>query len=193
MNVLVVVTHPVRKSFNHALLARVEAGLAQAGHNVKVADLCAEGFQSAMTEEDFGQFRNEPPPLDVQKEQDRVAWSDAIVFVFPLWWWSVPGILKGWIDRVMTYGWAWTDPAAPEKSPMRARKVLVLVTAGASAEALAKRGYDTALETQLNVGTWSYMGFKDVTTRIFYDVHHETGDTLRSRCLDEAEALAAAL
>ena len=163
------------------------------GHEVRVADLYAEGFQPAMVAEDFAQFGNMPMPADVLKEQARVEWSDAIVFIFPIWWWSIPAMLKGWIDRVMSYGWAWEDPSDPDSGNMKHRRILVLASAGASAKALAKRGYDTALHTQLNVGTWSYCGFKDVTTRIFYEVHSETPAALRETYVAEARDLASSL
>ena len=64
--------------------------LAEAGHQVKVADLYAEGFQPAMIEADFAQFAGEPLPIAIQAEQARVEWSDAMIFIFPLWWWSMP-------------------------------------------------------------------------------------------------------
>lgn len=193
MKVLVVIAHPVRTSFNYRLLDAVKAGLADTGHEVQVADLNAEGFQPAMIEADFAQFRGEPMPPAILAEQARVEWSDAMVFIFPVWWWSLPAILKGWIDRVMAYGFAWDDPSDPDSGGLRHRKALVMPTAGASAEAFAKRGYDTALHTQLNIGTWDYCGMKDVTTRIFHGLHSETEEALRLDYLDEARKLAAAL
>ncbi len=191
MNVLIVYSHPIDTSFNHAILESVKDGLAQAGHEVKVADLHSENFQSAMTREDFAQFKNQPMPPEIEAEKERVEWSDAMVFIFPIWWWSLPGMLKGWIDRVMHYGWAWVDPADPESGHLRNRKILVLATAGDSADGFAKRGYDTAFHTQLNVGTWSYCGFKNVTTHIFHKVHHETPQAVREGYLIEAKKLAA--
>ena len=190
MRVLIVYAHPVARSFNRAILEAATRGLTEAGHEVKLADLHAEQFQSAMTEADFAQFENQPMPDDVLREQARVEWSDAIVFIFPLWWWSIPGILKGWIDRVMSYGWAWLDPSDPDSGSLKSRKLLVLTTAGASAGQLSKRGYDTAFHTQLNIGTWDYCGFKDVTTKIFHEVHHETPEELRKSYLNEAYTLA---
>ena len=117
----------------------------------------------------------------------------AIIFIFPLYWWSMPGMLKGWIDRVMAYGFAWTDPAKPEASNMRDRKIQVMITAGDDAEGLAKRGYDTALHTQLNVGTWSYCGFKDVETRIFYEVTSDAPKECLTQSLADARAMAASI
>ncbi|NKB76330.1 MAG: hypothetical protein GKR96_04630 [Gammaproteobacteria bacterium] len=189
MNILTIITHPIQTSFNHALLKQVVAGLEQTKCVVDVCDLYAEGFQSAMTEADFAQFKNQPMPEDVRDFQKRVEWSDGLVFIFPIWWWSVPGMLKGWIDRVVSYGWAWTDPLDPKSGLLQERKILVLATAGASQAALAKRKYDEALHTQLNVGTWDYCGFRDVTTHFFYELHDNTPLPVRQSYLDQAQEL----
>ena len=193
MNVLTIIAHPVPTSFNHAIKREVAAGLIDAGHTVQIADLYAEGFQPAMIEADFAQFAGEPLPPAVQAEQARVEWSDAMIFIFPLWWWSLPAMMKGWIDRVMSYGFAWKDPSDPDSGGMRDRKIIVMITAGDDAEGLVKRGYDTALHTQLNVGTWNYCGFKDVTTRIFYGVTPDAPVERRATYLAEARALAAGI
>ncbi|MFT5220087.1 MAG: NAD(P)H dehydrogenase (quinone) [Planctomycetota bacterium] len=191
MNILVIYTHPRADSLNHSLLEATIRGLEQAGHQIKVADLYAENFQPAMTVDDFSQFELKPMPADVLAEQARIEWSDALVFIFPLWWWSVPGMLKGWIDRVMSYSWAWFDPMDPTSGSLGERKILVMVTAGASQKQLAKRKYDESFHTQLNIGTWDYCGFRDVTTRVFYRVNSDSPRSLFTGYLAEAEQLAA--
>ncbi|NKB61973.1 MAG: hypothetical protein GKR95_11725 [Gammaproteobacteria bacterium] len=189
MNILTIITHPIQSSFNHALLENVVKGLEQSNHTVDISDLYAENFQCAMTDADFAQFHNKPMPKDVLAFQKRVEWSDGLVFIFPIWWWSVPAMLKGWIDRVISYGWAWSDPLNPDSGFLKERKILVLATAGASKAALAKRKYDESLHTQLNVGTWGYCGFRDITTHFYYELHSETPLTRRQSYLDHAQQL----
>lgn len=190
MKILLVVAHPVPTSFNHAIRRAVTEALTTAGHEVRVADLCAEGFQPAMIEADFAQFRDEPMPPAIQAEQERVVWSEAMVFVFPVWWWSMPGVLKGWIDRVMAYGFAWKDPRDPRSGGLGDRRILTLATAGDDAAGFAKRGYDTAFDTQLRVGTWEYCGGYDSRTHIFHSVVPGMTDDLRRRYLDDARRIA---
>lgn len=194
MKVLVVIAHPKQDSFNHALLAEVKTGLADAGHKVKVADLYAEGFQPAMIAEDYAQFDDPPSlPADVLAEQERVEWSDAVMFIFPLFWWHMPAMLKGWIDRVMAYGFAYDDPMNPDSGPLRHRKMIALITAGASAGALDKRGYSQALDTALNVGIWDYCGMKDVSMRLFTSIGDDPDPKMLQDYLAEARALAAGM
>ncbi len=66
MSVLTIIAHPVPTSFNHAIRREVEAGLMDAGYEVKVADLYAEGFQPAMIEADFAQLTGQPMPIAIQ-------------------------------------------------------------------------------------------------------------------------------
>ena len=174
MKILIVYCHPRQNSFNHAILENTLEELQSVGHEVKVADLYTENFQPALIAEDYVQFERKPMPEDVQREQQRVEWADGIVFIFPLWWWSLPAMLKGWIDRVMCYGWAWEDPMDPKSGSLEERKILVLMTAGASQEQLAKREYDKAFHTQIEVGIWDYCGFRDYHMQVFDRIHDDT-------------------
>ena len=190
MKILVVYTHPVPDSYNRSVLNSVKAGLEAAGHEYQVADLYQENFQPAMTAEDFNQFDNQPMPDDIVKEQARVEWSDGIVFVFPVWWWSMPGMLKGWIDRVMSYGWAWIDPADPDSGFLKSRKILVLATAGGTEDVFKKRKYDESFYTQLTIGTWDYCGFKEVTTEVLYGIAPGASEKHLQSQIDRAGFLA---
>lgn len=179
MNILVVYCHPRKQSFNHAIKEAAVQRLQAQGHEVQVADLYAEGFQPAMNIDDFAQFESEPMPTEILREQQRVEWSDGVVFIFPLWWWSLPAMLKGWIDRVMSYGWAYDDPMDPHSGPLNERRILVLMTAGASRAQLEKRDYDKAFHTQVEVGIWDYCGFRDYHLHIFDRINGE--ETLEQR------------
>ena len=143
-----------------------------------------------MVEADFVQFTGGVMPPDVVREQQRVEWTDAIVFVFPIWWWSIPAILKGWFDRVFSFGWAWIDPNDQSKSPLRPRQVMALATAGADSAAFAKRKNGAAFLTQLQTGTFGYCGFHDIHIKVIYEIHHETPSVVRRACLAEARRLA---
>ena len=189
MKILIVYAHPSSSSFCNAILQAVQSGLSEAGHEFKVADLYAENFQPAMIEADFAQFQGKPLPDEILKEQERVEWSDGIVFIFPIWWWSFPAILKGWVDRVLSYGWAYEDPKDPDSGYLKPRKILVLPTAGGDQVMFAKRKYDEAFETQLVVGTWDYCNFKDVTTHIFHSVNPGNSKEVLAGYLQQAKEL----
>ena len=108
MHALIVVAHHDPQSLTHAVAAQVAAGLSSSGHTVEIADLAAEGFDPRYTCADHLVHRTRAtPPADVLAEQARIDRADALVLVFPIYWWSLPGLLKGWIDRVLRPGVAY--------------------------------------------------------------------------------------
>jgi len=166
VRVLVVFDHPRRQSFCGAVLDEFVAGLAESRHEYEVADLNAEGFDPRMPEadepdwDDADKRYSEP----VLREQARIARNEALAFVFPVWWWSAPAMLKGWIDRVWNNGWAYGGRKLPH------RQALMIGTAAGSAEGYRRRGYDEAMLTQLVVGVMNYCGIDDAELRLLYEV-----------------------
>ena len=105
MNILVLLAHPNRESFNHAIAKRVVQTLKRHGHNVLFHDLYGEKFNPLLTWEEIKNDR----VLDskIQIYCDELIESDGLVFVHPNWWGGPPAILKGWIDRVFQPGVAY--------------------------------------------------------------------------------------
>ena len=183
MKVLVVFDHPRRHSFCGAVLDELLAGLAEAGHEVEIADLHAEGFDPRMPVADEPDWADPDKPYSaaVLAEQARIARNEMLVFVFPVWWWSLPAMLKGWIDRVWNNGWAYGARKLPH------RRALLVATAAGNAEDYRRRGYDRAMLTQIVTGIMNYCGIADAELRVLYDV---TEDAERRRAhLQEARAL----
>jgi NAD(P)H dehydrogenase (quinone) len=182
MKVLVVFDHPRRTSLCGAVLERFHAGLTEAGHTVEIADLRAEGFDPRLPVEDEPDWDNgKRYSPAVLAEQARIERNDAVAFVFPVWWWSVPATTKGWIDRVWNDGWAY---GSAKLTLQKAR--LIAVTAGSTAS-YAKRGYDVAMQTQLVIGVLEYCGIADVGLEFLHGSLED--DAARARILDAAAAL----
>jgi NAD(P)H dehydrogenase (quinone) len=101
MRVLLVLTHPQPESFAHAVHQRAVAGLHRAGHEVRVLDLYRMGFDPVMSRAGWRDYHtpglNEAPVAD---QLEHLRWAEGLVFVYPTWWYSLPAMLKGWIDRV---------------------------------------------------------------------------------------------
>ena len=106
MRVVVVVAHPDPDSFNHAIASTAIASLTRAGHAVTVLDLYAEEFRTAMSYDERHAYHSDRPLLDPMAERHAgvVKRAEALVFVYPTWWSTVPAILKGWLERVLVPG-----------------------------------------------------------------------------------------
>lgn len=113
MKVLVVLAHPNPDSFSHAIVDKASATLANCGHSVSVIDLYAIGYSPGMTQAELAAYPTSTPAIDpmVIEHTHLIQECSTIVFVYPTWWSSMPAILKGWIDRTILPGVAFSvDP-----------------------------------------------------------------------------------
>jgi NAD(P)H dehydrogenase (quinone) len=156
MHCLIVLAHPEEKSFN-AQMARVAKETFEAqGHTAELCDLYREGFDpcealrhfpepvapdrfNAMTEQRHAAETGAVPP-EVGRALERLERADLLLLQFPMWWFSVPAILKGWLDRVFLYGRVYTSKARYDRGYFRGKRALISVTAGAPASAFGPDG-----------------------------------------------------
>ena len=109
MRCLIVLAHPLSDSLNARLAAFVRKGLAEAGHEVDWLDLYADGYDPRLTAEERRRHgKAEPGPLE-GAEHATLAGAELLVLVFPTWWFAMPAIMKGWIDRTFAPGLAFHD------------------------------------------------------------------------------------
>lgn len=135
MRVLVVYCHPEPESLVGAALSRVLAGLRSAGHEVRVNDLYADGFEPAMTAEERSTHHEPGVSDELAPYADDLGWAEALVLVYPTWWAGQPAMLKGWIDRVWVAGVAWELPeGANVLRPLLTgvKRIVVVTTHGSS-------------------------------------------------------------
>jgi NAD(P)H dehydrogenase (quinone) len=184
MNVLWIYAHPDPKSLNAGLRDAGLRLLEEDGHDVVLSDLYAMSWKPTLDHDDLGGLPDPPPqlsratraayeqrtlPADIRAEQAKLLAADTLVLQFPLWWYSTPAILKGWIDRVFTKGFAYglRDPDHPGRTfrygagPLSGRRAQVIATIGSPAPAMGPRGINGQLDQVLFPllhGTLFYVG-----------------------------------
>lgn len=158
MHVLTILDHPNPNSFSASVARHFMDGAKAAGHTVELADLHAEGFDPRWNAADIVANEGGEMPADVLAEQTRIARADAICLAFPLFWWGMPAMMKGWMDRVWCWGWAYDQLDDPELSMQRPRSGVLLVPAGARSDEIIDDGYLDAMETSWIKGTFGYFG-----------------------------------
>lgn len=186
MKVLLVYAHPNPLSFNHALMEAVAGGLREAGHEVRVKDLYAEGPKVTLDAADFQGILAGRVPEDIRREQAEVAWAEGLVFVYPVWWFSMPAILKGWIDRVFLNGFAFEIGPEGPRGLLRHRKALVFTTTGGLEEAYAQGMGRELLLKPITDGTLRFCGIQEVSARVFYGVPSATENQRKAMLADAA-------
>ncbi|NLS14950.1 NAD(P)H-dependent oxidoreductase [Rhizobium sp. P40RR-XXII] len=170
MHALIVVAHPNPDSFSHSVAAHVAEGvrLSGQGDTLEIADLTAEAFDPRFTAADIAaHLREGPAPADVLVEQARIDRADALVLVYPVYWWSMPGLLKGWIDRVFTNGWAYEDmPGDRPVKRLRHLRIHLVAIGGATMRTYARHGYFGSMTKQIDHGIFGYCGAPVATSEL---------------------------
>lgn len=131
MRLLIIYCHPCPESFVAALLATTVTTLQGAGHETRVIDLYAEGFNPIMSAEERRGYHtphdNERP---VAAYLDALRWCEGLIFVYPTWWYGQPAMLKGWMDRVWVPHATFTMPehGQPIRAVMTNIRLLGVIT-----------------------------------------------------------------
>lgn len=181
MNVLVVVSHPRSNSLTFKVAERFTEGLVEAGHQYEILDLHGLDFDPILRGMDEPDLSRESQPFsaEVELEMKRMKEHDALAFIFPIWWWNLPAMLKGYIDRVWNNGFAYGS------SRLQHQHVLWIGLAGVSKEQMEKRSYDKTLAHLLNVGIADYCGISDSKVEFLYETLDSAPDHYE-RLLDQA-------
>jgi NAD(P)H dehydrogenase (quinone) len=190
MKVLVVYAHPYPKSFNHAVLESFTQGLRSKGHAVEILDLYAQGFSPLLTAGDLVSLQGGKVPADIQAEQARVSKAEGLAFIYPLWWSSMPAILKGWIDRVFSLGFAYDFGEQGPLGLLKHRKALLITTCGADQAHMEESGIHKAIQVTTDMGIFAFTGIHDIRHEFFYNVV-ETDQATREQYLKIAFELGA--
>ncbi|WP_436774369.1 NAD(P)H oxidoreductase [Yinghuangia sp. YIM S09857] len=159
--------HPRSDALTAAVARRARERLARGGYEVDVLDLHAEGFDPRLGPADEPDWtdRDKVYSAEVMAHQRRVDAADLIVAVFPVWWFGLPAILKGWIDRVWNYGFAY----GRSRARLAAKRMAWIGLAGYPREHFVANGWDDVLERTLRVGISEFCGISDVSVTLLYD------------------------
>lgn len=218
MNVLIVHAHHEPGSFSAAMKKLAVEMLRERGHEVVVSDLYAQRFNPVATAADFGsradgdyliyaleQRHNHDKgtlAADIRAELDKVEWADLIIFNFPIYWFGMPAILKGWIDRVFVSGRCYGGRHIYDRGGLKGRQAMLSITLGGQRHMFGTGAVHGEIETLLrpiHQGMLAYVGLDVLPPFIAYHVPY-IGEADRRDCLgrygqhlatlDQREALA---
>jgi NAD(P)H dehydrogenase (quinone) len=178
MKVLIVHAHHEPTSFNGALTRHASEALVAAGHEAAVSDLYAMGFDPVSDRRNFttvadpARLRQQDEEAlasarggfapELQAEMDKVAWCDALILQFPIWWLGPPAILKGWIDRVFAVGVAYGGGRCFDEGRFAGKRAMCSVTVGGPEEAYSETSAYASIEDilfPLHRGVLAFTGF----------------------------------
>ncbi len=204
MNIFIVYAHPEPQSFLALLKNRTIEVLTQQGHSLQLSDLYAMRFKAAADPGDFTE-RYDPAHFDlvaeqahaaqhgtfapdILQEQRKLRWADTVLFYCPLWWYSVPAILKGWIDRVLAAGFAYGP-----KPALVGKRAMFTVTTGGQARPFTpeKRVAIIDILDHIQRGTLHLCGLSVLPPFAAYGGDHTTREQSQQYLLQYTQVLSA--
>jgi len=107
------------------------------------------------------------PPEDIKTEQNHIKWADVISFIHPIWWTSHPAILKGYIDRVLLYGFAYTVGATGPEGLLSDKKAVIINTHGTPNDVYDNIGMHKSIEQVSDIGVYAFCGIEVINHTFF--------------------------
>ncbi|XP_039330173.1 NAD(P)H dehydrogenase [quinone] 1 isoform X2 [Saimiri boliviensis] len=194
---LIVLAHSERTSFNYAMKEAAAVALKKKGWEVAESDLYAMNFNPIISRKDFTGKLKDPENFqyaaestlaykegrlsqDIVAEQKKLENADLVIFQFPLQWFGVPAILKGWFERVFVGEFAYTYAAMYDKGPFQNKKAVLSITTGGSGSMYSLQG----VHGDMNVILWPiqsgilhFCGFQVLEPQLTYSIGHTPADT----------------
>ncbi len=204
MNILMIHAHENPDSFCSALSQLAKRSLTIKGHGMTISDLYAKEFNPVASKKDFttlsstnfykyAREQRHATAQDlfheqVKEEMDLVEQADVLIFNFPLWWFGMPAILKGWVDKVLAHGFACGgEYGVYGDGRFKGKKAFLCVTTGSSEESYTEEGMHgrTLPDILRNIeeGVLAYIGFDVQPSFVAYGVA-KISDKERGKIMD---------
>ncbi|MCX2824439.1 NAD(P)H-dependent oxidoreductase [Bacillus pseudomycoides] len=169
MNVLIIYAHPNPSSFNAAILEHVQKGLQKTNHFVTLLDLYKEQFNPVLIFNEDKRRRDLVYEGETEKYRRLIKETDFFIFIYPIWWWGMPAILKGFIDRVFVTGFAYKYEGALPKGLLIGKKAWVINTLDSPLwyVALLYRSADWVI---MKKGILRFCGIRQIKRSVFQSV-----------------------
>lgn len=203
MKVLIVLAHPESKSFNGEMFQTAIDTFKDSGHDVQYSDLHTMRFDPVSDRRNFTSvkdpdyFKQQLEEMyatevggfipEIEAEIQKLEWCDLMIWQFPLWWFSVPAILKGWVDRVFAMGRVYGNGHIYETGRFRGKQAMLSLTTGGTEDTYLADGFNGdihAILRPIQRGMLQFVGFDVLAPQIVYAPVHQT-DAVRQRILND--------
>ena len=191
MNIFIVYWHPEPQSFNAAMRNTAETTLAGQGHTIRKSDLHTMAFdpvsgrKNFTTVKDPTYFKQQLEEMyaveaqgfasDISGELEKIDWCDLMIWQFPLWWFGLPAMLKGWVDRVFAMGRVYGDGHVYTNGVFCGKKAMLSLTTGGPETAYVQHGFNGeihAILRPIHRGMLHFVGFSVLAPHIVYGPAH---------------------
>jgi NAD(P)H dehydrogenase (quinone) len=168
MKNLIIYAHPNAASLNHFFKQTIIESLEKLGNEIVVRDLNEINFNPVLSLDDMRGQRMGQVADDVKTEQDFISWADQIIFIYPIWWTGMPAIMKGYIDRVFSYGFAYRYDQGVQKGLLNGKQTIIVNSHGKSNDEYEAMGMNKALTLTSDTGIFAYSGL-EIRHHFYFD------------------------
>jgi NAD(P)H dehydrogenase (quinone) len=191
MRVFVVYWHPEPRSFNAAMFHTACETLTAAGNDVRISDLHEMRFdpvssrKNYTTVKDPNYFKQQAEEIhanqtkgfskEIASEIEKIEWCDLMIWQFPLWWFGLPAVLKGWVDRVFAMGRTYGAGRFYQSGVFRGKRALLSLTTGGPQDAYRKGAFNgdiAGILRPIHRGILQFVGFDVLTPHVIYGPAH---------------------
>jgi NAD(P)H dehydrogenase (quinone) len=171
MNYLLILAHPNKNSFSNAITYRLKEVLENKSHKVDIIDLYEDEFDPVLKARELDPETKMNLDADILAYQKRISWADEIVLIYPLWWMHMPAIIKGFIDRVFTLGFAY-DKTEDGKFifPLNSKRGSIVVPMGLPKKIADEDGTNKGIHLTQGKGLFAFCGIKIRHEILFHSV-----------------------
>ena len=174
-NILLIYGHPkTPTSFNYSLKEKLVSALKNRGHSVLVRDLYEVSFNPLLSSDDLAKLHNREIPNDIKKEQEFIKNADVIIFIYPIWWAGSPAIIKGYIDRVFSYGFAYMYKGNKVVGLLTDKRAVIINSNGSPYDFYKHDGFYNAIRKVNDEGIFAFCGFKRIKHIFFGGIMNKT-------------------
>ena len=160
MNHLIIIAHPRKDSLNYKVKDSIEDTFRAQGDKVKIRDLYSMNFSTVLGYEELKYLKEGNVCPDILVEQSYISWADELTFIYPLWWNAFPAILKGYIDRVFTHGFAFKVTDKGIEGLLKGKRVRLITSAGMDEQSLKDMDIFNSLKTTQDKGVFEFCGME---------------------------------
>lgn len=195
MKTLIVYNHPYEGSFCNAILMAVQRGLKKGGHTCKVINLDKDNFDPVMRAKDLKAFAELGRGIEsalmnldptVFRYKKKLEWADHIVMIFPIWWMSMPAMMKGFVDKVIFPGVAYEMDNGRLVSRLASLKQVTVISTMNTPADIYRDMFGNSLEGSLIKGTFNQIGIHDAEW-ISFNMVKQVGTEVREQWLADLE------
>ncbi len=169
MKHLIIVAHPAEDSFTMGLARNYAAELERLGHSQRTYDLYRMGFNPVLAAAELIPVSTEHPvSADVAQAQQDIRAAEALTVIYPLWWLSMPAMMKGYIDRVFARGFAYESHSGNVHGLLGGKKAVLITVSGAPLPLLVKSGNWNAVQVLQDTHIFRAAGY-DLLEHLHFD------------------------